>query len=178
MGQPLLFPEESFRASEPKPVLAEFSSCRRWRYLLRRYWGGTGPPATFVCLNPSTADEIRDDPTIRRCSGFAQSWGCSSMGVVNLFAWRSTDPRALRKAEDPIGPDNNRFIYQEARKAAVCGGPVVIAWGNHGHYLGRGGDVIELLSEFDLKAFRRTNRGQPWHPLMLRKDSRLYPWPM
>jgi hypothetical protein len=94
------------RESTP-PILrsgADFSPCRTWRYKLSRRWSLTGPMIAFVGLNPSTADEIDDDPTVRRCIGFARRWGFSGMYMLNVFAYRSTNPRELRTATDPVGP--------------------------------------------------------------------------
>lgn len=107
---------------------AVLSPCGAYRYVLSRRWGD-GPPAIFVMLNPSTADAREDDPTIRRCLGFARAWGAGRLSVVNLFALRSTDPRALLPHADPIGPDNDRVLARTAAAAARSGGKLVAAWG-------------------------------------------------
>ena len=83
---------------------AGFSRCGRYRYWLRRRWNGDLPQCTFIGLNPSTADARTNDPTLRRCINFADQWGYGSLLLVNLFALRSTDPRALRLSDDPQGP--------------------------------------------------------------------------
>src|SRR5690348_7021805 len=108
----------SFEDDEPT---AEFSPCRTWRYVLRRRWG-VGTPVGFILLNPSTADERLDDPTIRRCIGFARSLGYPALVLGNLFALRSTDPRALRSAFDPIGPGNNEALLSIS---AECDGRII-----------------------------------------------------
>ena len=86
---------------------ADFSACGTYRYALRRIWLPAAPQVLFIGLNPSTADEKSDDPTIRRCLGFARSWGYGGLIVANLFAYRATAPSALREARDPIGPLND-----------------------------------------------------------------------
>lgn len=150
------------------PPTAEFSPCRRWRYVLRRRWAG-GAVIGFVLLNPSTADELQDDPTIRRCIGFARSWGYSGLVLGNIFAFRSTDPRGLRSASDPIGPANDthlRAIADEANGEIVCG------WGAHGAFMDRGAEVLRLLADWGArpKALAWTADGHPGHPLYLKAD--------
>ena len=96
-----------------------------YRYLLWRLWDDSLPSLGFILLNPSIADGERDDPTLNRCGGFARSWGFGRVSVANLFAWRSTDSRALRSAVDPIGEGNDRYIKQLVSEADT----VVAAWG-------------------------------------------------
>ena len=105
---------------------AELSEDRLYRYRLTRIWGD-GPRATFVMLNPSTADEHVDDPTLRRCMGFARAWGLGGLNVVNLSAFRATIPAELWRAVDPIGPDNDDYL----RAAGASGEPLIAAWGNN-----------------------------------------------
>ena len=104
---------------------AGFSLCRTWRYKLWRRWSSAGPTVAFIGLNPSTADELNDDPTIRRCIGFARHWGFGGMYVLNVFAFRSTNPRALRGAADPVGPRNNAALLTTCRRCDM----VVACWG-------------------------------------------------
>lgn len=87
---------------------AHFSRCRRYRYALWRQWQAAGPMLMLIGLNPSTADAERNDPTIRRCIGFAHDWGFGGVWVLNLFAWRATLPADLKAAADPVGPRANR----------------------------------------------------------------------
>ena len=145
-----------------------FSPCRKYRYSLTRVLAPMAEPqraCLFVMLNPSTADENTDDPTIRRCIGFATAWGYSRLDVVNLFALRATDPAALLSASDPVGFDNDRYIEFYARSAAM----IVCAWGAHGVLNGRALRVTKILHDagFALKCLGLTGSGQPRHPLYL-----------
>ena len=124
-------------------------------------------------LNPSTADGEVDDPTIRRCVGFAKKWGYSGITVVNLFALRTTDPNDLyRVSRDndvyPIGPDNDNAIIAGAA-TSDC---VVCAWGAHGSYMGRGPQVIKMIGTLKSMCLGMTKGGQPKHPLYLRNDTK------
>lgn len=151
---------------------AIFSPCRTWRYVLVRRWGA-GQVCNFLCLNPSTADEANDDPTVRRCIGFARKWGFGGLVVTNIFALRSTDPQALLEVEDPVGPDNDEAIQKIATLAEL----VVCAWGVHGDLLERHRRVIEMLtaSEVSLYCLGVTKDGFPRHPLYIRGDTRPVP---
>jgi len=142
-----------------------------YRYRLWRQWPGTGPTVVMVGLNPSTADAHRDDPTIRRCMGFARSWGCRRLEVVNLFAWRATRPAALRQAPEPVGPDNDRVLENLAGSADL----LVACWGVHGGWQGRGQAVIDGLGG-TWQCLGRTRDGHPRHPLYLRADTPLEPY--
>jgi hypothetical protein len=143
---------------------AVFSTDRKFRYLLSRKWG-VGPILAFVGLNPSTANEQTDDPTVRRCVAFARAWGYSAVHVVNLFAIVSADPSVLRKP-DCIGPDNDQYLA----RLAVHGDKVIAAWGNHGaDYFDRVSTVRHILNNFrDLYCFSKNKTGQPIHPLYVR----------
>lgn len=135
-----------------------------YRYLLWRRWEASAAGVLFVMLNPSTADARRDDPTIRRCIGFARAWGFGGVEVVNLFAWRATLPRELRRAADPIGPRNDQVIAEAAARAQA----VIVAWGIHGVHLGRGDDVAHLLAAARPRCLGATATGAPRHPLYVR----------
>ncbi|MGU9981531.1 DUF1643 domain-containing protein [Phreatobacter sp. HK31-P] len=154
---------------------AVFSTCRSWRYVLRRQWRD-GPCVGFVLLNPSTADEDNDDPTIRRCIAYAKAWGFGRLVLGNIFAFRATDPAVMRAAPDPIGPENDahlRNIVQESSGEIVCG------WGVHGEFQGRGAAVLDLIrakSGREPQALSWTKGGHPGHPLYLRADLRPMPW--
>lgn len=151
---------------------AVISACGKYRYRLGRTWDAALRPACFVMLNPSTADATEDDPTIRRCIGFAKSWGCGGIVVVNLFAYRATDPKQLLKAADPVGPDNDEHI----RAAVVECHPVVAAWGVHGVLRQRDGRVKWLLERWGVlpKCLGKTKDGRhPRHPLYVRADTAL-----
>lgn len=152
---------------------AKFSDCRRYRYTLWRNWGCglftcSGKPeryVNFICLNPSTADEIDDDNTIRKCRKFAKSWGYGAMCVTNLFAYRSTDPNAMKLVDEPIGPENDYYLENIAVNADL----VVAAWSQHGNYRNRA-DVVKRNLAFVQMNYLRMGKGkdpQPWHPLYL-----------
>lgn len=135
-----------------------------YRYHLWRRWDAAAS-LLFVMLNPSTADAARDDPTIRRCVGFARAWGFGAVEVVNLFAWRATDPRELRRARDPVGPDNDRAILAAAARNQA----IIAAWGNHGALGERDRQVAALLAPFGARCLgARTSGGAPRHPLYVR----------
>ena len=144
---------------------ATFSSCQRWRYLLWRRWDEEKPAANFLMLNPSTADEHQLDPSCSRARDFAERWGYGALIVTNLFAWRATDPRAMKRAAEPVGRSNNQAILRAARQSAI----VVCAWGNHGAHLDRAATVVANLrgAGLRLSALRVTAQGQPSHPLYL-----------
>ena len=154
---------------------AVFSPCRTWRYRLERVWNPALPRATFILLNPSTADETLDDPTIRRCIGFAKSWGMGGLVLGNAFALRSTDPFALRAHQDPQGPENDRHLAEIAAQAHE--GIVVCGWGTHANLHQRDRAVIGVIENAGGRphSLKRTKYGEPGHPLYLRKD--LYPVP-
>ena len=126
----------------------------------------------FIMLNPSTADAEQDDPTIRRCIGYAKALGCGELTVVNLFAWRSTDPRALygMSKQMAIGPENDRHIAE----ACNASGIVICAWGNHGALFNRSEEVLKVIRAQQgarPMALKISKTGQPGHPLYLKADA-------
>jgi hypothetical protein len=133
--------------------------CGRYRYWLTRTWEAGRPSIAFIGLNPSTADAHRDDPTLRRCLGFARSWGCGRLIMLNLFAFRATNPAELRAVADPVGAANNRILLRRARAADR----VIAAWGNGGTLHGRAAYVTARLDT--LACLGVTAAGQPRHPL-------------
>ncbi len=143
---------------------AEFSPCRTWRYTLWRIWEPELPYLAVIGLNPSTADETLDDPTIRRCIGFARRWGFGGYYMLNCYGFRSTDPRGMKAAADPIGPGNDEAIARISAKA----GMVVAAWGVHCE-LSREAGVCQLVNR-PLYCFGTTKAGRPRHPLYIRND--------
>jgi hypothetical protein len=151
---------------------ATFSPCRTWRYSLTRRWAHDGPLLMVIGLNPSTADETQDDPTIRRCIGFAKREGMTGLVMANLFAFRATDPRTMRRADDPIGPDNDMWLSMLRDLCDLR----LAAWGVHGHYRDRARDVMErgLLSH--VYCLGLTKGGTPRHPLYLAADTPLEPF--
>lgn len=153
---------------------ALFSPDRKYRYSLWRLWEPSKLFAVFVMLNPSTADEVKNDPTVERCERRARALGFGGLTVVNIFALRSTDPKALYKAADPVGERNDA----EIRNACVAAGMVVCAWGNHGGLYGRGRFVLDLLAEDRVKPYHLgiTGQGQPRHPLYVPYSVQLKPF--
>lgn len=154
-----------------------FSPCRTWRYTLARnldcHMGTDKGCVLFVCLNPSTADETVNDPTVRRCMGFGERWGFERLVVCNLFGLRSTDPGLVYDHHDPVGPDNDYWLSTEAVRADL----VVAAWGVHGAHLGRGGRVAARLSAAgEMHVLGLTRAGHPKHPLYLKGDLVPVPW--
>lgn len=147
-----------------------FSPCRNYRYTLWREWDVDpniqAPPfVAFIGLNPSTADEVQDDPTIRRCIGYSKRWGFSRFCMLNVFAFRATDPKEMKRALEPVGTDNDFHIQRIVKSADL----VVCAWGNGGDYLHRGRRVLVMLREADVQphALGLTTNGVPKHPLYL-----------
>lgn len=142
---------------------AIFSPCRRYRYLLWRRWAENWSAnyVMFIGLNPSTADEARDDPTIRRCVKFAQAWGYSGLCMTNLFAYRATDPKEMLSSADPVGVENDQYLLEYAAKAEV----IVAAWGSHGTHKGRDIDIRKMLPK--LYCLKLTKSGIPSHPRYL-----------
>jgi hypothetical protein len=160
----------------PNGSSAWFSGCQRYRYRLGRSWAdGWQPPVTFIMLNPSTADAQVDDPTIRRCVAYTKAWGHSRLVVVNLYALRSTDPRGLWKASDPVGPYNDDHLAAAAEDAELAGSPLVAAWGAHAKPE-RVAQVLQLPGMDRLTALGVTKSGAPRHPLYLRADLTPEPW--
>lgn len=147
---------------------AEFSPCRTYRYSLYRNWDWQGYAncVMFLMLNPSTADHTENDPTIRRCIGFAKSWGYGGLVVCNLFAFRATNPAEMLAAVDPIGPGNDETLaYQRTHV-----GLIVAAWGSHGTHQSRG-EAIKSVIGRRLDCLGLTKQGQPKHPLYLAADT-------
>ena len=116
-------------------------------------------------LNPSTADEVKLDPTCSRARDYAERWGYGALIVTNVFGWRATDPAAMKAVEDPVGPGNDAAIVKAAKQSAI----VVCAWGNHGTFLGRSDRVMALLKKSRVApyALRVNAGGEPAHPLYL-----------
>ncbi len=184
---------------------ATISACGNYRYRLWREWRLHPLPAkwdmwtddygapvldgagqqlgeplscVFVMLNPSTADGDQDDPTIRRCVGFAKTWGYDRMEVVNLFAWRTTNPRDVLAMtggdRDPVGRDNRSHVHRAVESA----GMIVCAWGAHGTHIGQDQTMLGWIEEHDgdPHALKLTKHGQPCHPLYLPADLKPFAW--
>ena len=156
--------------------MAVFSDDRRYRYHLRRHFGGSEEGVLFIMLNPSVADENKDDNTLRRCRDFAEQWGYGHMNIANLFAVISTDPAALYKVDDPVGAETDSYI----RSLLADAGMVVTAWGSHGdRFPNRVKAVREMVAEYTVPYhLGLTKGGQPRHPLTLRRDAEPTPFPL
>jgi hypothetical protein len=141
---------------------ARFSRCKTYRFSLSRSWSGGSGKAVFIGLNPSTADQAEDDPTIRRCVGFAQAWGCNSLEIVNLFAYRATNPEDLKRSAKPIGRDNDRWIAAAISEAAES----IACWGNHGAFLARSESIRDRYPK--LLCLGINASGEPKHPLYIK----------
>ena len=126
----------------------------------------------FVMLNPSTADASEDDPTIRRCMNFARKWGYSRIDVVNLFAWRATEPKALETVADPVGPDNDYHIIEAAMEATM----IIAAWGEVGGKTDRSKEVMRYLDVYNIRCLGTTKDGSPRHPLYVKSDMEPVPY--
>lgn len=155
---------------------AVYSDCERYRYLLTRTWDAGGQKALFVMLNPSTATEIQNDPTVERCERRARTLGFGGFRVTNIFAWRDTDPKKMRAATDPVGPGNDAAIAESAHWADR----IICAWGAHGAHLVRGQQVETLLRGTGLPLWHLglTKAGQPKHPLYIGYDRQPELWPI
>lgn len=147
------------------------SVCDRYRYQLTRQWDIDKPTILFIMLNPSTADAFLDDPTIRRCVGFAKEWGYGSLSVVNLFAWKDRHPDGLLTSGDPVGRDNIDYLFRSVREAEL----IVCAWGNS--------PILKKLNiNKQFNAITSINKplhclglsvdGTPKHPLYLPKSTK------
>lgn len=163
---PTLFPIETTTDRE-----CLFSPCRKYRYSL---WRSTGNPGNsyvaFIGLNPSTADEYKNDPMIRRCIWFAKDWGYAELCMLNLFGYRATQPEVMRSIADPIGVDNDQVIRDLASQAAL----VIAAWGVDGSYWHRDEWAKAALPR--LHCLGLTKEGMPRHPLYVKADVKPLPF--
>ncbi|MBD2089629.1 DUF1643 domain-containing protein [Microcoleus sp. FACHB-1515] len=146
---------------------AVFDQSETYRYWLWREWNVELPRLSFVMLNPSTADADRNDPTIRRCIQFAQSWGYGAVDVVNLFAYRTTQPQMLCRVKAPIGQENDRHLQTVCAQTDA----IVLAWGNWGSLHGRDRAVLKLLEGQRAFCLGMTRSNQPRHPLYVRGNT-------
>jgi len=144
---------------------AIYSDCENYRYALTRIWDPDGRRALFIMLNPSTATEVQNDPTVERCERRARALGFGGFRVTNIFAWRDTDPKKMRAAADPVGPQNDQTIVESVPLADQ----VICAWGTHGAHLGRGAHVERLLRQTGAPLFHLglSKAGHPKHPLYI-----------
>lgn len=155
---------------------AILSACGTYRYHLWRRWNPDLPTMCWVMLNPSTADAQEDDPTIRRCIGFAKREGCGGISVRNVFALRATDPKELLKHRDPVGPENEEHLLSARNVSALT--ILVLGWGSiksprlKWHYI-KAANCLLPQSPYCLGT---SKDGQPLHPLYLSADTELIKW--
>ncbi len=156
-------------------VSAIISDCGQYRYTLHRKLPQVvsfNKLCLFIMLNPSTADANLDDPTIRRCIGFAKRESCTELTVVNLFALRATNPKEISAHHSPIGPDNHRHVEHQLERHG--GGVIVAAWGAHPAVAGM--SLPFKIRDFGALCLGTTKEGRPRHPLYVRADQPLIPW--
>jgi len=153
---------------------AIISPCGHYRYLLTRHWDADLPVIAFVGLNPSTADARQDDNTIRRCIAFARAWGYGSLQMINLFAYRATDPEQMMRQDNPIGPDNMKYVHRIVETADM----VVAAWGVHGHLTAQEMSFMSLANKANrvIHCMGYTKHGAPKHPCRLPNGLMLEPF--
>ena len=165
--------ERTHRKGDADSVAA-YSPCECYRYTLTRVWDPAGKRALFVMLNPSTATEVQNDPTVERCERRARALGFGGFRVCNIFAWRDTDPKALRRADDPVGPENDAAI----REGCAWADTVICAWGTHGALANRGPEVEHLIrtAGASLHHLGLTKDGHPKHPLYIAYTEQPRPW--
>lgn len=168
--QTTLLPDMRHDSLAPTAV---WSPCGLYRYVLTRTWDAERTPLLVIGLNPSTATEHEDDPTIRRCMGFARSNGAGGLVMLNLYALRSTDRRALRTHEDPVGPDNDEWLDIYLKSGGLT---AVAAWGTWGGLHGRD-RMLAARYPNRLWCLRVTRDGHPQHPLYLPSKAELRSWP-
>ncbi|MCK0096997.1 DUF1643 domain-containing protein [Yoonia sp. F2084L] len=156
------------------PSTATYSDCERYRYALTRTWNEGGKRVLFVMLNPSKATEVQNDPTVERCERRARALGFGAFRVTNIFAWRDTDPFQMRKAAEPIGPDNDATLCD----GAAWADQIIAAWGTHGAHLGRGPAVEGLLRDTGKPLFSLgiSKHGHPKHPLYISYSQQPIRW--
>lgn len=155
---------------------AVFSMDRAYRFELWRVWGDKSNYCNFIGLNPSTADENADDPTIRRCIRFSKDWGFGALCMTNLFAFRATDPETMKAHPGPFGTSNYpNHVVPLAKKA----GRVIAAWGKHGAHLGAAKCFLGIcdLDGITLQCFRKNKDGSPEHPLYQPANRQTIPYP-
>ena len=147
---------------------AIYSDCQKYRYILHRTWNETKDPLVMIMLNPSTATEVQNDPTVERCHRRALEHGFGGMIVLNIFAYRATDPKVMRAQDDPVGPYNDQFI-SDVIKSYHSSDNVVCGWGTHGEFMNRHDHVMNLFLNQNIEplGFKWTKNGYPQHPLYI-----------
>ena len=146
----------------------QFSPCRQYRYQLTHSWDDLfeSKEIAFIGLNPSTADEHKLDPTLRRIKRFCQAWGYNTFHMLNMFGYRSTLPKGLKEVKDPVGEENTKTL----QRFAESGMPVVFCWGTNGNLLKRNEEVFKIFQGKEKYMISKTKNGHPEHPLYLSKE--------
>lgn len=154
--------------------VACYSDCEAYRYLLTRVWDATGRRVLFIMLNPSTATEYQNDPTVERCERRARALGYGAFRVTNIFAYRATDPKVMRAQPDPVGPQNMQAI----RDSCNWADDIVCAWGTHGAHMAQGAAVEAVLRQKGATTHHLglTKDGHPKHPLYIAYAQAPEPW--
>jgi hypothetical protein len=154
--------------------VAVYSDCEAYRYDLTRIWDASGQKALFVMLNPSTATEYQNDPTVERCERRARALGFGAFRVTNIFAYRATDPKVMRAVADPVDPENDAAIAA----GALWADRIICAWGSHGAHRNRGAAVERLLQGAGKPLWHLglTQGGAPKHPLYIGYDRQPEIW--
>lgn len=162
------------QSDESMDRTAIFDETGCYRYWLGRRWQDVGDTVAFIMLNPSTADAMQDDPTLRACIQFAQRWEYAGLSVVNLFGYRTPHPNVLKMAADPVGLENDEYLMRAVDEAEK----VVLGWGNFGGWLERDRTVLDLIKLHANKVYclQRNQSGQPRHPLYIRRTVSLQPF--
>lgn len=166
---------EAAHTSDGIDSRAGYSPCLLYRYFLVRRWGERRATKSeriaFIGLNPSTATEVVNDPTVRRCIGYARDWGFREFVMLNVFAYRATDPRRMKQVPEPIGPETDAQIRLWTRKCRL----VIACWGTHAVHLDRHREILQNLQRWGIspQCLGRTKSGLPRHPLYLRRDAEL-----
>lgn len=150
---------------------AILSPDRKYRYCLTREWDSSKPNLVYILLNPSTADETINDPTISRCIDIAKYNGFGSIKVMNLFAYRATQPPDMKCQCDPVGPENDKYLLEETKDSII-----LLAWGNHGNFMNRSAAVVTLLQDKELFCLAKNKSGEPKHPLYIKTETKLHPF--
>lgn len=158
-----LKPNNKWATGEKRTAI--FSPCRKWRYHLQQVWDPNRPNLLWLMLNPSTADETQNDPTVERCETRARMWKYGGVEIYNIFGFRATDPKNMKLQDDPVGPDNDKWMAEFAVKSQQT--LAIAGWGNHGGHNNRNHDVLKILraNNGNVKALKINASGDPKHPL-------------
>lgn len=149
---------------------AVYSPCESYRYALERRWSDGGKFLVMIMLNPSTATEAQNDPTVARCERRARMWGFDGLLVLNIFAYRATDPQDMKAAADPVGPLNDLTIMDAITGVAMNpASQILCGWGTHGNHTGRADKVLAMIAARGITplALSWTKDGHPQHPLYI-----------